>query len=344
VTIVSQTRSEENIVDVAVGLDVAARTVDAVVRRAGVNGKATTFEQTAAGHARLIKLLKPLRPDCVVLEATGIYYLDLAIALDQAGLPVCVINPKSARRFAELKLINTKTDRVDAGLLAEYGQRLSPPRWHAPDATRLALRDLGRQINRLIGSRTQAKNRLHALQAKGGTLKLLIQDERAGIAQFNRRLERLEQAALALIADSPELCAQMQCMRAAKGVGQATAIALLAEFCLLPSHLKAPQVSRHAGLDVRLHQSGSSVNRPARLSKTGNRYLRAALFMPAMNAIQREPRAKAFYQALVARGKKKMQALCAVMRKYLTGLWVCYKQSVPFDPARLFAEVRLTRA
>jgi transposase len=309
-----------------------------VVRRAGVNSKATTFEQTAAGHARLLKLLKPLRPDRVVLEATGIYYLDLAIALDQAGLAVAVINPKSARRFAEVKLINTKTDAVDAGLLAEYAQRMSPPRWHAPDATRLALRDLGRQINRLIGSRTQAKNRLHALQAKGGTLKLLIQDERAGIAQFNRRIRRLEQAALALIADSAELTAQMQCLRAAKGVGQATAIAVLAEFALLPSHLKAPQVSRHAGLDVRLHQSGSSVNRPARLSKTGNRYLRAALFMPALNAIQREPRAKAFYQALVARGKKKIQALCAVMRKYLTGLWACFQQGVAFDPARLFAQ------
>jgi transposase len=341
---VSQTGSEENIVDVTVGLDVAARTVDMVVRRAGVNSKATSFEQTPADHLRLIKLLKPLRPDCVVMEATGIYYLDLAIALDQAGLPVAVINPKSARRFAELRLVNTKTDSVDAGLLAEYGQRMSPPRWRAPDSTRLALRDLGRQINRLIGARTQAKNRLHALQAKAGTLKLLIQDERAGIAQFNRRIARLQQAALALIADSAELTAQMQCLRAAKGVGQTTVIAVLAEFCLLPAHLKAPQVSRHAGLDVRLHQSGSSVNRPARLSKTGNRYLRAALFMPAMNAIQREPLAKAFYQALVARGKKKMQALCAVMRKYLTGLWACFQQRVAFDPAKLFAKSHIVIA
>jgi len=330
-------------VGVSVGLDVAAKTVDMVWRRNGVKSKVTTYEQSPAGHARLVKALSALQPNSVVMEATGIYYLDLALALHQGGLPVSVINPKSARRFAELKLVDTKTDAVDTGLLAEYGERMTPQRWSAPDPTRLALRDLGRQINRLIGARTQAKNRLHALQAKRQTFKLLIQDERSGIAQLDRRIERLEQAALGLIADSPELSAQMRCMTAGKGVGQGTVIALLAEFCLLPSHLKAPQVSRHAGLDVRLHQSGSSVNRPARLSKTGNRYLRAALYMPAMNAIQHEPRAKAFYQALVARGKKKLQALCAVMRKYLTGLWVCFKQVTAFDPARLFAEIHLAK-
>src|SRR3990172_9109640 len=251
------------IVSVSVGLDVAARTVDVVWRRHGVNSKVSTYEQAPAGHARLVKALQALQPDHVVLEATGIYYLDLAVALHQAGLPVSVINPKSARRFAELKLVDTKTDAVDAGLLAEFGQRMTPRRWSAPDQTRLALRDLGRQINRLTAARTQAKNRLHALHAKAATLKLLIQDERAGILQLDRRIARLEKAALAVIAESSELSAQLRCMRAAKGIGQTTVIALLAEFCLLPADLKAPQVSCHAGLDVRLTQSGSSLNRPA---------------------------------------------------------------------------------
>lgn len=327
-----------------VGIDVAARTAEVVWRSQGKNSKPISFEQTAAGHRQLIRQLQQLKPVRIVLEATGVYYLDLAIALTEAELPVSVINPKSARRFAELKLERTKTDGVDAGLLAEYGERMTPPRWSAPDTTHLALRDLGRQINRLNGARVQAKNRLHALQSKRSTLKVLIDDEREGIERLDERIRKLQDAALALIAKSAPLTAQMRCLTAARGVGDVTAISVLAEFCVLPPHLKAPQVSRHAGLDVRLHDSGSSVKRPGRLSKAGNAYLRAALYMPAMSAIQHDRRAKAFYTALLARGKKKMQALCAVMRKYLTGLWFCFIHQVPFDSAKLFDDRHLTKA
>lgn len=320
-----------------VGIDIAARTVDVALCQNGLVSNVQTFPQSPAGHRQLIAWLQPLKPQSIILEATGIYYLDLAVALDQAGLPVSVINPRSARRFAELKLVHTKTDRVDAALLAEFGMRMTPRPWQAPDLGHLELRDLGRQINRLIGARTQARNRLHALTVSRHTSRLLIDDEQDGIAMLDQRIRRLQQAANDLIQQSPELTRKYQCLIAGKGIGEATAIALLAEFCVLPRQLKAPQVSRHAGLDVRLHQSGSSINRPARISKAGNAYLRAALYMPAMSVIQHDPRAKAFYQALVARGKKKMQALCAVMRKYLTGLWACFKHSQPFDSARLFA-------
>ena len=241
-------------------------------------------------------------------------------------------------------MAGSKTDGIDSALLAEYGERMGPPLWTPPDTTRLALRDLARQLNRLTGTRTQAKNRLHALKAKGSTLPLLIDDEQEGIALLERRIERLQQAALDLLAESAELTAQMKALCAAKGIATASAIALLGELCVLPPHLKAPQVSRYAGLDVRLSQSGTSVNRPARLSKSGNAYLRAALYMPAMSAVRHDPRAKAFYESLVARGKKKIQALCAVMRKYLTGLWACIQHNMPFDSSKLFSDCHLSRS
>jgi transposase len=326
-----------------IGIDVAAKTVEMVWRSQSNSSRPESFEQTPAGHRQLIKQLKRLDPVSVVLEATGVYYLDLAVALDEAGLPVAVINPKSARRFAELKLEHTKTDGVDAALLAEYAERMTPRRWSAPGPVQLALRDLGRQINRLSGARTQAKNRLHALRAKRTTLKLLIEDEQEGIVRLDGRIEKLQHAALTLIGESPELSRSMHDLTAACGVGEATAISVVGEFCVMPASLKATQVSRHAGLDVRLYESGTSVKRPGRLSKAGNAYLRAALYLPAMSAIQHDARAKAFYQALVARGKKKMQALCAVMRKYLTGLWFCFTHNVPFDSAKLFDDCHFSR-
>lgn len=327
-----------------VGIDIAAKSFDMVVRESGRCGPCTTYEQSGAGHAKALKALKRLEPQRVVMEATGVYHLDLALALCEEGLPVSVINPKSFRRFAELRLKGSKTDALDSALLAEYGECLKPRLWAPPAPEHLELRDLGRQINRLVHARTQAKNRLHALTAKAGRKKLLIEDEQEGIQQLDRRIRRLSQAARELIKASSELSRYWSHMTAAKGIGEASALAILAELSVLPEEMKAPQVSRHAGLDVRLSQSGTSVDKPGRLNKAGNAYLRAALYMPAMIAIQHEPRAKAFYDALVARGKKRLQALCAVMRKYLTGLWACMRTDTPFDASLLFADQSVKNA
>ncbi|HER34547.1 MAG TPA: IS110 family transposase [Halothiobacillaceae bacterium] len=321
-----------------VGIDVAARSFDLTVRKDGKCRKAQTYEQTPQGHRQAIKRLRSLQPARIVMEATGVYYLDLAMALHEAALPVCVINPRSFRHFADIKLSASKTDGIDSALLAEYAERMEPARWSPPPHLHLELRDLGRQINRLVHARTQAKNRLHALGAKNGTPRMVIEDEQEGIAHLDRRIERLRQAAREVIAQSETLSEPFDCLMAANGVGEASAVAILAELCVLPEGLKAPQVVSHAGLDVRLNQSGSSVNRPGRLSKAGNTYLRAALFMPAMVAIRHEPRARAFFEALIERGKKKIQAVCAVMRKYLTGIWACVKNRTRFDPTLLFSD------
>ena len=329
---------------VSVGIDIGAASFDVVVYRAAKFSKSERYSQTVEGRNKLISKLKPLKPGCVVMEATGVYYLDLAIALAEAGLPVSVINPKSAKHFAQVKLQNSKTDRLDAALLAEYGARMEPRRWTPPDQNRQALRSLGRQINRLIGSRTQAKNRLHALKATQTTPQILIDDESQAIEALDERIERLRQAAQTFLDKAPELKRLHAHCCAAKGIGEASALAVLAELCVLPEHLKAAQVSRHAGLDVRLHQSGSSVNQKARISKAGNAYIRSALYMPALSAVRYDPNAKAFYEALVARGKTKMQAQVAVMRKYLTGLWACIKTDQAFDSSRLFSPMHAQKA
>lgn len=329
---------------VCVGIDIAAKSFDLVVRKNGQNSAVTRFEQSPKDHAKALKKLRSLNPYRVVMEATGVYYLDLALVLHQAELPLSVINPKSFRHFAALKLKGSKTDAIDSALLAEYGECLNPPLWTPPPATRLAVRDLGRQINRLVHARTQAKNRLHALSAKQGTLKMLLEDEQEGIELLDRRIHRLTQAAREYIQESTGLSQYWNHMLAAKGIAETSALAILAELCVLPEDMKAAQVSRYAGMDVRLSQSGTSVNKPGRMSKAGNAYLRAALYMPAMAAVRHDPRAKAFYEALVARGKKKKQALGAVMRKYLTGLWACMQTDTPFDSALLFSDQRPQKA
>jgi transposase len=322
-----------------VGIDIASKTFDVVVRQNNKSSKVETFKQHKDGHKKLIKKLIKLKPDCIVMEATGIYYLDLAKALFKAGLPLAVINPNSFKHFAKTLLKSTKTDNVDAALLAEYGQRMTPELWAAPDDVMMELRDISRQINRLTHMNTQSKNILHALCATKGTNKHVIEDEKEGIRFNEKRIERMRNLALELINGHGTLKRQLSNITAATGIAENSAICMMGELNILPASLKAPQVCHHAGLSVRLNQSGTSVNSPGRLSKAGNAYLRSSLFMPAMSASIHDPNAKAFKDALLARGKKKIQAICAIMRKYLMGVWACIKTDTPFDSSKLFSEV-----
>ena len=320
----------------SVGIDVSAKKVDVVVLEKEQFHKALSYPQTPKGRDLLAKKLVKLKPKYVVMEATGMYYIDLAKALSDAGLPVCVINPKSFHHFAKLKLKGTKTDPIDAALLAEYGAAFKPRNWTPPSDHRLQIRSIGRHINRLVGARAKAKNRLHALESTETSPQLLLEDERLGIAQLDQRIDMLRKEAIRLLQEEPELERVYTSLSQAVGFGDASILAILAELCVLPESLKSNQVSRYAGLDVRHSQSGSSVNTPGRLSRTGNSYLRTALFYPAMSARTHDETTRLFYENMVGRGKKKKQALVAIMRKYLTALWAVYRSGEQFDPRLLF--------
>ena len=107
-----------------VGIDISAKSFDLVVREHNKSSKSNVFDQSFEGHEKCLKLLKKLKPTLIIMEATGGYYLDLAVHLYDAGLPVAVINPASFKRFAELMLKQSKTDSIDATLLAEFAQRM----------------------------------------------------------------------------------------------------------------------------------------------------------------------------------------------------------------------------
>jgi len=309
------------------GIDVSAKKLDVACLTGEDKPVFAQFEQSPPGHRELVAYLKKRGVAVVVMEATGIYYLDAAMALSRADVPVSVINPRSAHHFAEAM----------AGLLAEYARRMDLTLWRPPREDWLALRDISRRINQLTGMCTAEKNRLHALKAQCHTRRTLIEEVEAHIEMMEASIQRLTASALALIEHDADLTRYRSCLITAKGIADASAVTLIGELCLLPRDLRSAQVSRHAGMDVRLTESGSSVDKPGRLSKAGNTYLRAALHMPALNLVRYDERARAHYEALLGRGKEKMQALCAVQRKMLTGLWACMKTGEPFDSSKLFA-------
>jgi transposase len=146
----------------------------------------------------------------------------------------------------------------------------------------------------------------------------------------------LQESGLQLVGAVPALAAKLAHPVSAKCIGEASAMRLLAELLVLPYDLSAPQWVAHAGLDPRPYESGTSVHRPRRISKVGNRRLRAALYRPALVAIQHDPNVKAFYDKLVSAGKKPMQAAVAVMRKLLHAIWGMLMHDQDFDGNKFF--------
>lgn len=321
---------------VTAGIDVAHKTLALVIRRNAHSGKARTFTNSAEGHAALVKVLRKSKVSRVCLEATGQYHFDLSLALDAAGLELMVLNPRAAKHFALAMLKRNKTDAVDAEVLAQFAERMPFEPWQRPDTKALAVRACARRLEALSAMRTQSKNQLHAAALSITTPQFILDDLALSIEQHEAQIAQLRAHAKAIVEADERLHGAFELLLSVKGIAEASAIQILGELCVLPEDMKAKQWVAMAGLDPRAFESGTSVAKKPRLSKAGNRYLRVALYMPALSASRHEPHVRAFYQHLIEqRGLKKIQAVCAVMRKLLHAIHAMLKHRQPFDGSRL---------
>lgn len=314
------------------GIDVSAKKL-----QVASDDSEFVLDNTPEDHQKLIQRLQRCgRRVRVCLESTGVYGLDLAIALDRAvGIEVMVLNPRAARNFARVLMHRSKTDPVDARVLREYVRRMAFVPWHPPAIEKLELRAFARRIAAVTQMRTQEKNRLHAAECCAD-LKVIRHDIEVNIRHFDRRIEQLQNQASKLIDQHRELQVPIARIISVKGIGLLSAILIWGELCVLPQGLTARQWVAHAGLDPRHFESGTFQGK-TRISKAGNKYLRAALFMPAHNAIQWEPHVMAFSDHLVDKGKTKMQAKIAVMRKLLHAIHGMLKNGANFDGTKFYA-------
>ena len=321
-----------------VGIDVSAREL-AVAERGAAEPRVWVVANTTAGHQRLRDRVTAAGGRVrVCLEASGNYSLDVALLLSAGcGVEVNLVNPRQSRRFAESLGERSKTDAVDARMLAEYAARMPWTAWQAPAASALQLRAITRAIAALVVTAAQQKNRQHALAAST-SLPPLVARECARLEKYvGQRIERLRKQAQRIIERDEPLRCRWAHLLTIPGVGEASGLAILGELACLPATLDARQWVAHSGLDPQQHVSGSSVERRPRISRAGNRRLRAALFMPALVAVQHDPHLRAFYQRLVDHGKAKLQALTAVMRKLLHAIFAMFRHDQDYDGAKLCA-------
>jgi transposase len=320
------------------GIEVSAEELMVAMRREGKLKPLKSFPNSPGGHKAIVRYLaRPGRRVRVCLESTGVYGLDLALALHAAaGIEVMVANPRAVRHFAQALMQRSKNDRLDALVILEFAARMSFQAWQLPSRGARHLRALARRLEALTELCAAEKNRLHAVGATQALPPIIRQDLERSLRFHARAMQRLKKAALKVIAQEPELERKFELLLSLRGVKETSAVQILAAVAVLSPDLDVRQGVAYAGLDPREYNSGSSVHKKTRISKAGNRHLRRALYMPALVAVRREPHFGAYYEHLLGRGKTKMQALVAVMRKLLHAVYGMFRHQLPFEGSKVY--------
>lgn len=278
----------------------------------------------------LVKQNVALNEVHAVLEATGVYHEQAALWLTDAGLLVSVANPAQVKDFARGLAVRTKTDGVDSVVLARYGALLKPQPWQAPP---LEVRELKAFLARLEALEADLRRELNRREKAtvSGVPKLVQESLDTHLALLEKEIARLQAAIDDHIDRHPNLKADRERLLTIPAVGEKTANRMLA---VLHSRKfkSAEQVAAFLGLVPVEHQSGSSVQKRPRLSKNGDGKTRAVLYMAAVVATRYNPDIKALYERLCARGKAKMAALGAAMRKLVHLCFGVLKSQKPYQP------------
>lgn len=319
-----------------VGIDIAAASATVAYARAR-DAIATPFtiQQTPEGFAALQARLTATghapAQTLVVMEATGTYWMRLAVALHAAGFGVSVINPRQAHHFAATRLRHAKTDPLDAVLLTELAILLQPAPWTPPVAQYEQLRQLLARRDDLVHMRTQERNRLHALRQCPVITPHVQADLEDHLAYLDRQLAALDTALADLLHHTPLWDTATRLLLSILGIGPITAgwLILVTRAFTLPH--TADQLAAYAGLAPLPHQSGRSQPRRDRLSAACHTRLRTALYMATLSATQHNPAIQRFYDRLRARGKPAKVARCAAARKLVHIACAVVTKGVPFD-------------
>ncbi len=322
----------------SVGIDVSAKTLVVAIDR-GRGVRMREYSNDSVGHGKLCRVLrKGGRRARVCLESTGIYGLDLSFALHRArGIEVMVANPRAIHDFGKAQFQRTKTDVTDARVILEYAKAMPFRRWQPPPQEILDLRGISRRITSLSNSMTRERNRLHAAEGQSELTDVIAEDIRVQLRHLAESIESLNGEALEVIERVPALKRRYELLISVRGIGTTSAIRILSELAVLPEDMTARQWVAHAGIDPIHYESGTSVHKRSRISRTGNRRLRCALYMPALVAVRQEPRIKAFYEKLIQAGKRPMQALVAVMRKLLHAIHGMFSHDEQFRGEKFYA-------
>lgn len=309
---------------VIIGIDVSKAQLDLAARGAVL----LTAQQpnTPDGHAELVAQLQPLTPVLIVLEASGGYEAAAACALQAAGLPVAVVNPRQAREFARAMGRLAKTDRLDAQLLAEFGAALL-----ARDDLARVLKPLADPQQQVLAALvTRRRQLLTMLLAERQRLAMSVPAVRPSVTAMIRALQAQVQVLDRQLAQHVHRHGQEldALLRSAGGIGPVSSVTLMAALPEL-GQLNRRQIAALVGVAPMAQDSGTLRGR--RRVQGGRFEVRRVLYMATLSATRSNPVIQRFYQRLIAAGKKPKVALVACMRKLLTILNAIARDRTPWN-------------
>ncbi len=304
-----------------VGIDVAKQSWDANVLP---ESRSFSGDSTAAGLRKLLQQLPAPGSCLIVVEATGGYEQRLVAELMDAGHKVAVVNPRQARDFAKAFNILAKTDRIDAGVLALFAEKVRPQPSPKVSQKQAEIQQLVARRRQLIDLRTAENNRLET-----GTSKIVRKSIQQVLDQLKKQIRQIEKDLLAALESDDDWRERMEILKSTPGVGKTTAASLMAQLPEL-GQLNRQQISALVGVAPYNHDSGT--HRGKRSIWGGRTAVRCALYMAAFTARRCNPVISAFAQRLEAKGKPYRVVLTACMRKLLTILNTLLKNRSHWNP------------
>lgn len=290
------------------------------------------FPRTPKGVHDWLAYFEPGRlcDTAVVMESTGGYCMELANWILEAcpRLRVAIANPFRTKSYGRSLGLRNKTDRVDARMLAKFGQERQPGAWVPLSPSQEALRTLTRTRSKLKSTRTAYRNRL---KSKAGSSPVATQCQEELLAFLDRQIKELEKGIRDLAQKNPGLGQDLKLLMSVQGVGLITAASVLGAAGDLRRFGRRGELCAFLGASPRQFQSGTSVQGKTHMCRMGGKHVRAALYMAALATCRTKGPLGDFYRHLVAVGKPPRSALGALMRKLLVVMRAVLIQGKPYQ-------------
>jgi transposase len=331
---------EQQIFKQSVGLDISKDTFVACFsqRQAGKSFhilSTRTFKCTNGAFEQFHKWVQSQRytpaPLQLLMEATGVYYEELAYFLHAKGYPLTVLLPNKTAAFARSLSYKSKTDSIDAKMLAQMSIERDLPRWVPLSEGMLIIKHLCRERAEIIDTQVVFKNRLHAKKHAYHSLKSSLQRTNKAQALLKKQISDIEIALHKAVNEDEILRQKVQNAGSIPGVGFITVANILAETNAFALFKNKAQLVSYAGYDVVQNTSGTSLESPTKISKKGNHRIRKALHFPALVAVKSDPNMKSLFNRAFDKTKIKMKAYVAVQRKLLVLIYATFKSNQPYD-------------
>lgn len=296
--------------------------------------KVTSFNNETKGYNQFLRWVKGVTlsgPELIFLmEATGVYYENLAHHLYKIKKTVHVVLPNTSKHYFSSLNIKTKTDMVDARILSQFGaERIHKP-WSPPPTALLQLRNLTRYYVQLQEQKTALGNIKHSKDCSHDIQSFIIKSNKGLITEIDKQIAKCLAEIKRLIELDKELKRRINKLSTIKGIGLITMVTILAETMGFEQFSSAKQLVSYAGYDVVQRESGTSIKGKTRISKKGNRYIRNALYFPAMVACRYNPSLKETYLRIIQKKPSKMIGQVAIQRKLLILMYTLWRNDTEF--------------